>query len=1040
MKQPKIKNELLTANAGSGKTFALTTRIIRLLLAGVEPDRIAALTFTRKSAGEFLDNLLQRISKAAKEPEKLRELADTLEHPELCVADCRNLLAKIVQHFGTLGLSTIDSFFARMARHFPLETGLPEDFAIADSAALEAARERALASRFAKQSEEPLALKAMITQFRQITRRDGERNVFKSMLQQISELHNNYTETPPYIRWGDGSAIWGEAGLPFTNTIKMLPAIHGFREAIKKEQADLPTLAWEKLNSELNELERLENGAPWNATVKDFVNKRLLSVPKNGYLRILPKKIYWVKLSSEVLKARQILLKTILKIKFEELLERTKGLYEFMVDYETVYAKEVRGAGLVTFSDITELLARRASEASSEEDADLWRSRVAYRMDQKFDHWLLDEFQDTSRTQWKILKVFIEEVLMDDSGDRSFFYVGDTKQAIYSWRGGESDLFHEIKDSYKEAFGEEQALVTSWRSAKPIIDFVNTVFGQINNLSGILELPKAVVDKWEAGWNIHEIAEPNKKRIGYARSISIPKSDSSHPDPLFDQVHNILTEVDPISKGISCAILMLKNDDIAELAASLQSIGYPVAIEGKVNSCLDNPLGAAVLASLRAIAYPDDQLAAGIARGFPSAQNWGLDDLEHFREVTLQSIADHGYAATLKDLIEAVDGIEREPFLVDRGFSLIAAAADFDTNRNPSEGISAFLAQLEARQIQEAEASGVIRMMTVHQAKGLGFDMTIVAELDKRSQNRNADTLVLGPSKKAPEWGILLPPKEISETDLTLKALQDRETTDSIYNDLCTAYVALTRPKYALYVITEELTKTTTSKHFGRHLKETIGDDDVGLGNPKWFEFYEAENEEGAAVSTEPTPDFVVSKYRSPLPARPSQGSTRYSNSKSRSKAKEGTLVHEALAKIEWLSTDEALKFLDDDDFSGVKAQILTCLAKEEPKALFTKPNRNFELWRERAFEALIDGKWHSGVFDRVHLYYDATDSLSHAEIIDFKIDAVKSESDIMARVKHHEPQIKNYCAALRHLTHLPADKISASLLFTKNGRRVSVT
>jgi ATP-dependent exoDNAse (exonuclease V) beta subunit len=420
MTHAEIKNELLTANAGSGKTFALTTRIIRLLLAGVEPDRIAALTFTRKSAGEFLDNLLQRISKAAKEPEKLRELADALEHPELSAADCRNLLAKIVQHFGSLGLGTIDSFFARMARHFPLETGLPEDFAIADSAALEAARERALASRFAKQSEDPTALKAMITQFRQITRREGERNVFKSMLSQISELHNDFTETPPHIRWGDGTAIWGEAGLPITNTIKMRPAIDGFREAIKSEHPDLPYPSWEKLDSELNELERLEKGAPWNKKVKEFVTKRLLFVPKNGCLQILPNKIYWVTLSPEVLKARHVLLKSILKIKFEELLERTKGLYEFMADYEAVYAKEVRGAGLVTFSDITELLARRASEASSPEDADLWRSRVAYRIDQKFDHWLLDEFQDTSRTQWEILRVFIEEVLMDNSQDRSF--------------------------------------------------------------------------------------------------------------------------------------------------------------------------------------------------------------------------------------------------------------------------------------------------------------------------------------------------------------------------------------------------------------------------------------------------------------------------------------------------------------------------------------------------------------------------------------------------------------------------------------------
>ena len=66
-----FNHEMLVANAGSGKTFALTTRIIRLLLAGVSMDRIAALTFTRKSAGEFLDELLVRLSEAASDRKKL---------------------------------------------------------------------------------------------------------------------------------------------------------------------------------------------------------------------------------------------------------------------------------------------------------------------------------------------------------------------------------------------------------------------------------------------------------------------------------------------------------------------------------------------------------------------------------------------------------------------------------------------------------------------------------------------------------------------------------------------------------------------------------------------------------------------------------------------------------------------------------------------------------------------------------------------------------------------------------------------------------
>ena len=153
---------MLLANAGSGKTFALTTRIIRLLLAGVSMDRIAALTFTRKSAGEFLDELLVRLAEAASDRKKLAALAKASDTPELSSADCCELLRHVIGHFGRLGLSTIDSFFARIARQFPLESGLPEEFAIADSASLASARERTLAMSFALGAKGDQGLTSMI--------------------------------------------------------------------------------------------------------------------------------------------------------------------------------------------------------------------------------------------------------------------------------------------------------------------------------------------------------------------------------------------------------------------------------------------------------------------------------------------------------------------------------------------------------------------------------------------------------------------------------------------------------------------------------------------------------------------------------------------------------------------------------------------------------------------------------------------------------------------------------------------------------------
>jgi ATP-dependent exoDNAse (exonuclease V) beta subunit len=183
--------------------------------------------------------------------------------------------------------------------------------------------------------------------------------------------------------------------------------------------------------------------------------------------------------------------------------------------------------------------------------------------------------------------------------------------------------------------------------------------------------------------------------------------------------------------------------------------GLAVALEGKSNPCTDNPFGSAVLAALRAVAHPSDSLSASIARGLPCASAWGLEDLDDFRKQTLQSIAECGYAKTLQTWIElagfnesaerkssassatavngvasatAVNGVASIPaskisyadesFLQSRSEAVLAAAEKFDAANTTSEGIDAFIAAVESTEVQEAEATEAIRIMTIHQAKG----------------------------------------------------------------------------------------------------------------------------------------------------------------------------------------------------------------------------------------------------------------------------------------------------------------------------------
>ena len=125
--------------------------------------------------------------------------------------------------------------------------------------------------------------------------------------------------------------------------------------------------------------------------------------------------------------------------------------------------------------------------------------------------------------------------------------------------------------------------------------------------------------------------------------------------------------------------------------------------------------------------------------------------------------------------------------------------------------------------------------MTIHQAKGLGFEMVIVCGLDRTSHNCIADELVLGPDGRNPQWGMLLPKKDIAEADPVLRQQSDRLNAESRTNELCSAYVALTRAKRALYVICDELAETSKATHFGRHLQLRL-EKGWSAGNPSWFE------------------------------------------------------------------------------------------------------------------------------------------------------------------------------------------------------------
>lgn len=1023
-----MTNQRLIANAGSGKTYALTTRMIQLLAQDVRPDKIAALTFTRKSAGEFLSALFKRLAGAAQDPKKLADLKKEDGLEDLDAGRCRAMLVSLALHIGRLGMGTIDSLFARIARAFPLESGLAEDFAMAGEAEILSARERSLTALFANESS--ASLSDFIDLLRRINRTHGERDVFKNLLKETESLHAKFLATPQGRTWGDAVAIWEEGCAILNSNHNLQACASGFRARMQITSPDLSEEYREKWSSWLDETAALTNGTMVSAPVKEFFKKlqALKDEAKTGCQIIAngqgsPKngRVYF---DGDLLVLRQKLIEGILKNELEFLLSRSSSLHTLMLKFEDSYASLVRSAGLVTFGDITNSLARKAGD-------ELWRLSAGYRIDQKFDHWLLDEFQDTSRPQWKILQTFIEEVLANPEGNRGFFYVGDTKQAIYSWRGGDPGLFFEIFDKIKiQGYSIEDAspLRESYRSCQAILDFVNKVFADLGPVRTALEIPDATVEKWASAWTEHIVSAKTCDIDGYAEWVSVPKNsgdDEEEGDAPDRKILEILQKTEPWKRGLSCAVLKRKNSSVTALASLLQSKDIPIAVEGKTNTCVDNPLGAAIIDALRLCASPDDEIAAAIVHGFPATLAWGVGDEWNFRRGTLSSLAQSGFAATIRRWIEASD-LEAEPFLKDRAASFLLAAEEFDSCRKSSDGIPDFLRFVENRQTQENEASGVVRIMNVHQSKGLGFDMVIVSGLDAKDGGNGGTNLALGPSAENVQWGVVLPSKEFAMHDAVLRNQLEIQDTEDKFGDLCTAYVALTRAKKALYVLTNELGAKPTAKNFARHLLLQFGAASTSIGDPGWYMNHKCEAATAHPLASASQP-FCPPLYGTPKPASPSSFKTQAREgtgfaSLSLDAAALGTEVHEVLAGIEWFDANTRLS---KNISQQAEKLVHGFFEKTIAKLAFARPDQAHQLWRERAFDVTLDGQWVSGVFDRVLVYLSEVGHPASAIIYDFKTD----HGSLTEIEERYAGQMEVYRKAVCELLRLSPDCVKSQIL-----------
>jgi ATP-dependent helicase/nuclease subunit A len=1062
----RIQHEAIMASAGSGKTYVLTTRYIRLLDTFGQPERIIALTFTRAAAGEFFERIVNRLSAASASETAAAQLSVEIETSH-DAAHYRALLRTLLQSLHRLNLQTLDSFFFRLASSFALELGMSGQMRLLDEADAMRAHERVLREMLdrppAARRDAPLTAGTIgdfANTYKQATYGEENRTVRKTVADYVERMLPLYRSCRQADCWGEPATFWGASfpwqtvAVPFDQLADDLLALCPSSLGAQQRKA------FEKLASQLCDY-------PVTRSVKfNTLFQRMLDVwPElragSAVLVSGRGKNSQITVTEQLAAKMDTILTAVIADQLHFRIQSTRATHAILERYDDCYDRLVRGNGLLAFDDVVDLLIQPGSvaphlSAVDPEEARMW---LDYRMDGYVDHWLFDEFQDTSRRQWSVVENLVDEVMQDTSGCRSLFYVGDTKQCLYLWRQSDDRLFHEIHDHYTDADGNGLALRSlphSWRSAPAILDLVNRIFGDAGAIAE--HFGDAVAARWQKGWNEHSAAGDISARSGAIYYTG--KENANDDEDPFAKIATTLQELRPLDRGLSVGILVRTNADALKLTHYLKSeCGLPAATSASAIPATDNPAGLALCAVIALAAHPGDRFAHGHLASVEAALNAAdKRPLRHLAEKVRRQFSIKGSEATVQLIVDQLREWlpEDAAFLQSRLELLLEAARLYAAEAEVS--LDGLLSALRSYKRDSGSAEKVIVVETIHHAKGLEYDVVFYYERETRSvHGRVPETMIQRDQAGRPNWLLKSPPRIVCDADPQLAGLLKDAEEQSGYAALCGLYVCLTRARRALYIIhSGKRSEGKSLSHFiaDRLQGEGCDDDPDGWsyvhGQTDWMDSFPLieSNESGLAEDSR-VADSLRQSPSPPIVGRKRLQSVRPSDAEDggpvtsvagllrlgQSAIAFGSAVHAVFEAIEvWpsaMAEQQALiHFLRAEYLPEAVETVVRNLQNDAIASLF-KAQKNQQIGRELPFAWASEGKLHRGVFDRLLIQLDNGGQVFSAHIVDFKTDRIGKSPLANAAAKHHH-QLTIYRSALAAILGLNPEAIRTSLVFTE--------
>lgn len=800
---------LIRASAGTGKTYQLTGRLLALLADGVPIESILATTFTRKAAGEILTRVLVSLAEAAIDPteKRLAALRSQTGVAGLTRQAAQTLVHRLVRDIHRLRILTLDSLFSQLARTFGYELGLPPGWRLTDQVEDASVREQAIDEMLGGLDRDKVtALLAMLG------KGETRRSVRREMLSVVNDGYAEARACP--------LEAWQQLRVPVGPSPERIAAAAGALRVAK--------VGHKSADAQLVKIAELVETAAWDiAAGHTLISMAHRAGPGQGF------DYYRKPMPPEVLEALDIIAQACQTHFLGLLRAQTEATGEVIAAYEVHLMAMKRAMRAFAFDDIAHGLSELFGIVRTD--------RTGLRLDGAMEHVMLDEFQDTSPAQWTVLKP-LSVAAAKPQGNGSFFCVGDTKQAIYGWRGGVAGIFDAVVDQIPGVHQREQNV--SFRSSPVVIATVNSIFKNLTRHPEYADAPspsEAPHDRaaYEA-WAIAHFAEhfpdhsaSQAELPGYvtlactSAAGDVPATDSGTGGSVSEgagsprggsgrgggedsqtkqarhhgDVARRIAELAAQIPGRSIGVLTRTNRTVAWLIHLLRRAGVDVSQEGG-NPLTDSPAVDLVLSTLMMAEHPADRRWWFHVAHSPLA-SWletSPEDKTHAASRRVRRLVEnHGVAGAVIEIADRLAPVCDEQDRA-RLRQLVTLAHNQELNRQPR--LRDFVARVRVERIEKPRPAQV-RVMTVHQSKGLEFDCVVLPELDGILTRQSRQTIAMKRDACALPDGML----RYTGADnwhFLPQAWQQafgQHAAGLTTEALCLLYVAVTRARQALHIL-----------------------------------------------------------------------------------------------------------------------------------------------------------------------------------------------------------------------------------------------